>query len=130
LNARAEAWMAEAKTMIAKAIIEQQWQTTLRSKVIVEVKTYWSSWAVQDTHNLYKLLMDAMESAGVFDNDRFALVNQVDFEKDATSPRVELRVYVKEVQGVLPPPSKAVKAKAAKKAVTPKKTKKKTEVKQ
>ena len=128
MNDRAQQWMTDAEAMIVKAVKEQQWITTQRHKVVVEIKTFWSSWAVQDTHNLYKLLMDALENARVFDNDRYGLVNQVDFEKDKDNPRVELRVYVKEDQGMLPPPSKASKV-VAKKHSKPKKTKK-TEVKQ
>lgn len=57
-------------------------------------------------------LFDSLENAGVFDNDRFGIVNQVDFEVDKDKPRVELRIYVKEDQGNLPKKSKVVTKKS------------------
>lgn len=112
MNARAKTWMASAESLIRKAIKEQHWKTTQWQKVVVEVKTYWEDNRCRDTHNLYKLLFDSLENAGVFDNDRFGIVNQVDFEVDKENPRVELRIYIKEEQGNLPKKSKVVAKKS------------------
>jgi crossover junction endodeoxyribonuclease RusA len=108
LNARAKQWMADAEAIVRQCIKEQQWKTTQWQKVVVEIKTFWEDNRCRDTHNLYKLLFDSLENAGVFDNDRFGIVHQVDFETDKANPRVELRIYIKEIQGNMPPiPKKA-----------------------
>ena len=93
LNKRAKDWMSNAEEITCAAIKKQKWKCTEKVKIIVEVTTYWQDRRVRDTHNSYKILMDALENAKVFDNDRYAIVRQIDFSVDKENPRVELVIY-------------------------------------
>lgn len=100
LNAAAKKWMSNAEEITRGEIERQHWETTAKHKVVVEIHTYWPDARVRDTHNSYKLLFDALENAKVFDNDRYALARQIDYSIDRENPRVDLKIYLKEVTEV------------------------------
>ena len=41
LNKRAKDWMRDAEEIVTKEILKQHWVCTEKTKVIVEVTTYW-----------------------------------------------------------------------------------------
>ena len=66
-----------------------QWVPTVREKVIVRLWTYWPDGTYRDTHNLYKVLFDALQGV-LYDNDYWVLPRQQDFIVDRNQPRLEL----------------------------------------
>ena len=98
---KAKDWFALAEGRITEAMKEQGWKTTEETKVIVEVHTHWPDKRRRDTNNSSKALCDALEHAGVYDDDRYALVRYIDYDVDREDPRVELviRVYDAEKDG-------------------------------
>lgn len=69
---------------------ENEWQTTINQKVYVDMWVYWPDAVERDCHNIDKLLMDAFEDAGIYDNDANALLRFQDFDLDVESPRIEV----------------------------------------
>lgn len=66
----------------------QKWRTA-REKVVVRLWYYWPDARKRDTHNTLKLLLDALESAGIYENDSQALPQIMDYQIDRANPRVE-----------------------------------------
>ena len=100
-TARGKAWFADAEALTAKAIEEQHWQRTEKTKVVVEVYTAWPNAIRRDTNNSSKALADMLEHAGVYDDDRYALLRFIDFDIDRENPRTEIviRRFDKERDG-------------------------------
>lgn len=98
LSEKGKAWMDECVYVVKKAIREQHWQKAT-GKVVVNIWFYYKDHRIRDSHNGLKLLLDAMEDAGVYSNDYFALPRIMDFEVDSTIDEhfivVELERYVK-----------------------------------
>lgn len=90
---KAKDWFEAAEAAITKAIAEQGWEKTEQEKVVVEVMTYWPDKRRRDTNNSAKALADALEHAGVYDDDRYALLRYIDYEYCKENPRVECVVY-------------------------------------
>jgi len=63
--------------------------------------TYWPDARKRDVDNQGKAIFDALEHAGVFDNDRWALPRYIDFDIDRQNPRVEcvIRRYNEDLDG-------------------------------
>lgn len=70
------------------------WQPTVDQKIIADIWTYWPDCKIRDTHNLYKILFDALEGI-LYDNDRWVLARQRDFAVDFAHPRIEIFWSVK-----------------------------------
>lgn len=76
---------------------ENEWETTVNHKVFVDVWIYWSDARKRDCHNIDKVLMDALEDAGIYDNDCNALLRYQDFDIDSDNPRIEVKFTVGEL---------------------------------
>ncbi|MCU7666932.1 RusA family crossover junction endodeoxyribonuclease [Bacillus thuringiensis] len=75
-------------------MLENDWETTHDKKVYVDVWIFWSDARERDCHNIDKIIMDAFEDAGIYDNDCNALVRYQDFDIDMQNPRVEVEFTV------------------------------------
>jgi len=69
---------------------DSSWKPTVNTKVIVRIMVFWPDLRKRDAHNLDKLVLDAMEEAGLFDNDACALVRYMDISVDRENPRLEI----------------------------------------
>lgn len=70
---------------------ENKWKPP-DGKVIVNLWYYWPDNRKRDTHNTLKLLLDCLEAAQIYTNDRYALPRIMDFEIDKANPRVEVEI--------------------------------------
>lgn len=71
-------------------IEKHNWKKTIDRKIYVDVWVFWPDARERDCHNIDKILMDAFEDAGIYDNDTNALLRFQDFEIDMESPRIEV----------------------------------------
>jgi crossover junction endodeoxyribonuclease RusA len=88
-------WTLDAKCLVMEAAKNSEWQCISKQKVVVEIEVYWPDKRKRDMHNLHKLLADALEGL-VYDDDRWALLRDIDFNYDKKNPRMELKIYRKE----------------------------------
>jgi len=97
-------WRAGAWIDLKNAIAASSWRRPpADAAVIVELRYFWPDLAKRDTHNRIKEIMDAAESAGVFDNDRQAFAQEIPpAVLDRERPRVELRIFPAETLLGLP----------------------------
>ena len=87
-TSKAKEWFAEAESIVRNAMMEQGWETTVDTKIVIDIMTYWPDRRKRDVDNQGKAIFDALEHAGVFDNDRWALPRYIDFAVDKDNPRV------------------------------------------
>ena len=73
------------------------WTPTHQQKVVAWVRTFWPDEARRDTHNLYKVLWDALEGV-LYDDDYWVLVRQADFAIDPQDPRIEISFQLYGIQ--------------------------------
>lgn len=92
-TAKAKEWFALAEEIIANTMREQGWETTKGIKVVVDVMTYWKDRRRRDVNNSSKALFDALEHAGVYDDDCHALPRFIDYDIDRDNPRVECVIH-------------------------------------
>lgn len=71
----------------------QKWHTA-SEKVIVRLWYWWPDKRKRDTHNTLKILLDALEKAGIYENDSHALPQIMDYQIDRENPRVEIEFEV------------------------------------
>lgn len=76
-------------------IIATQWRNktgwkTSHHKTIVRLWYYFPDYRRRDTHNTLKILMDALEDAQIFVDDKWAMPQIQDFTIDRANPRVEI----------------------------------------
>ncbi|MFD1990071.1 RusA family crossover junction endodeoxyribonuclease [Paenibacillus nicotianae] len=76
----ANQWMASSK-----------WSQT-SEKVVLRIWFYWKDNKRRDTHNCLKIMLDALQRAGVYEDDYKALPRIIDFEVDKSNPRVEIEI--------------------------------------
>ena len=96
LTAEARSWKEYARIKAMADARRQGWQTPAKGvKVVVELVAYWPDGRTRDMHNAHKLLMDALEDAGIYQNDKYALARDMDFFIDRQKPRLEVFVYLK-----------------------------------
>lgn len=76
-----KAWMDECRLIAKNAMQKHGWETAT-TKTIVNLWFYFKDNRNRDSHNGLKLLLDAMEQAGVFVNDRLALPRIQDYYVD------------------------------------------------
>lgn len=91
LSQRAEQYQALAVSTANLWRNKVGWQTP-KGKVIVNLWYYWPDNAKRDTHNTLKLLLDCLEAANIYENDRYALPRIMDFEVDRKNPRIEIEI--------------------------------------
>lgn len=70
------------------------WKCTEGVKVIAKTSVFWNDNRKKDTHNLTKLIFDALEGI-IYDNDYYVLVQFMDFQIDKKDPRIEIEFSVK-----------------------------------
>lgn len=92
LTSKALKWLEKAKDEGVTVLKETGWEILKKEKAVAEVWVYWPDRRRRDTHNLHKLLCDALEGV-VVEDDRWLLVRDMDFEVDRENPRVEVRAY-------------------------------------
>lgn len=68
---------------------KNKWRTA-KGKVILRLWFFYPDNRKRDTHNALKLLLDSLEDALIYDNDKFALPQIMDFQIDKQLPRVEI----------------------------------------
>lgn len=68
---------------------QNNWSTATE-KVIVRLWFYFPDNRKRDTHNALKALLDALEDAQIYSNDRYALPQIVDWQVDRDNPRIEI----------------------------------------
>lgn len=93
LNHNAESWKNEC---IMTAILwrnKNKWSTAT-GKTIVRLWYFFPDKRKRDTHNTLKLLLDSLEDALIYENDRYALPHIMDYEVDREYPRVEIEFEV------------------------------------
>lgn len=85
-------WFKQTEDIVREAIGKQGWITTKDKKIVVDIFTYFPDNRRRDTNNSSKALADVLEHAGVYEDDRFALLRYIDWSIDRINPRVECMV--------------------------------------
>lgn len=62
-------------------------------KIVCELMYYFPDNRRRDTHNTLKILLDAIEDADLFVDDRYVLPRILDWEIDREHPRVDIVFY-------------------------------------
>lgn len=97
---RALSKMAEAKRDEWR-LLALSWKNKNRYRIPPKTKVYVDMWyyfpdkRIRDTHNVPKLLLDALKGVVVTD-DYYALPRIQDFEIDRDKPRIEIEIKIKE----------------------------------
>lgn len=90
-------WRLRAERAIGRAAHYQHWRRPeVEALVVVELQYFWPDRLRRDTHNRIKEIMDALQRAGVYHDDRQAIARELGFSIDRERPRVELRIFVEE----------------------------------
>ncbi|WP_304595856.1 RusA family crossover junction endodeoxyribonuclease [Alicyclobacillus sendaiensis] len=63
------------------------------TKVVLRLWYFWPSRRRMDTHNREKVLLDALEGV-LYPEDRWVLIQEMDFEVDRKRPRLEIEVLL------------------------------------
>lgn len=92
LKKEAVEWKSLAAIFTNEWMRKTKWQTTHKKKVILNLWFYYPHNRHADTHNAIKILMDFLQDAGIYDNDKFALPRIIDFQIDAKNPRIEIEI--------------------------------------
>jgi crossover junction endodeoxyribonuclease RusA len=69
--------------------VANHWQCA-QGKVIVWLWYYFPDRRRRDTHNTLKILLDAFEDGGIYEDDKFAMPRVMDYEVDEDHPRIEI----------------------------------------
>lgn len=91
LSSIAKDWKIDCIQTTKIWMVENQW-TTATEKVILNLYYYFPDKRKRDTHNTLKLMLDALEEAGLYINDYYALPRVINFWIDKKNPRVEIEV--------------------------------------
>ncbi|OAB36991.1 endodeoxyribonuclease RusA [Paenibacillus macquariensis subsp. defensor] len=89
LSPVAQKWVNDTITQAIVWRNKNEWSTS-KGKVIVRLWFYFPDKRKRDTHNGLKALLDALEDALIYENDRYALPWVMDFETDKANPRIEI----------------------------------------
>ena len=66
-----------------------------KKKIIIEMTYHFPDKRIRDTHNTFKILLDALEGV-VYKNDYWVLVNIKDFIIEKGKSEVHLNIYLKD----------------------------------
>ncbi|WP_339314663.1 RusA family crossover junction endodeoxyribonuclease [Paenibacillus sp. FSL M7-0896] len=89
LTAQAHIWVEET---IMKSVLwrkQNQWSMAT-GKVVVRIWYYFPDKKRRDTHNTLKALLDALEAAYIYEDDKYALPWIMDYQVDKENPRIEI----------------------------------------
>lgn len=89
LSKDSKIWFESTVTQAVSWRKSNKWNTA-EGKVIVRIWFYFPDRRKRDTHNGLKILLDALEDAKIYENDRYALPRIMDFEVDRENPRIEI----------------------------------------
>ncbi|MFD1179509.1 RusA family crossover junction endodeoxyribonuclease [Paenibacillus puldeungensis] len=89
LTKDAQQWRDEMIAIANNWRVKNKWSTADR-KVIVRLWFYFPDKRRRDTHNGLKVLLDALEDALIYEDDKLALPQVIDFEFDKQNPRIEI----------------------------------------
>ena len=89
LKPYALAWQNECIITATLWRNKHKWSTAT-GKTIVRLWYFFPDNRKRDTHNTLKLLLDSLEDALIYKNDRYALPRIMDYEVDKAYPRVEM----------------------------------------
>jgi len=95
LSKSAKMWFTDTVIKAGDWKKENEWQTA-HHKIIVRLWYYFPDYRRRDTHNTIKILMDALEDAQIYVDDRWALPQIQDFDIDKANPRVEMEFQLLE----------------------------------
>lgn len=88
-TAVADSWYQETIIRARQWIARNAWQEQA-GKVYVLIWVYFPDKRRRDTHNGLKGLLDALEEAGIYADDKTALPQIMDYEVDRDNPRLEI----------------------------------------
>lgn len=86
---RAEAFYAGLIAMTRHWMRCNGWKT-VNEKVVLRLWFYFPDNKRRDSHNALKILLDGLEDAGIYKDDKTALPRIMDYEVDRKNPRVEI----------------------------------------
>lgn len=89
LSKSAKMWFEDTVIKATEWRTKNEWSTA-HHKTIVKLWYYFPDYRRRDTHNTIKILMDALEDAQIYVDDRWALPQIQDFDIDKSKPRVEM----------------------------------------
>lgn len=89
LSKSAKMWVDESVLRANVWKGQNKWETS-HYKTIVRLWYYFPDYRRRDTHNTLKILMDALEQAQIYADDRYAMPHIMDYEIDKGNPRVEI----------------------------------------
>lgn len=79
----------------AKIEVQKQgWVMTKGQKVIMRLLYFWPDNRHRDTDNARKVLCDSLQGI-LYDNDRYILAHDIDWEVDRNNPRIEIELIPK-----------------------------------
>lgn len=93
LKPAVKAWFDETTLLANLWRSKNRWRTP-KGKVIVRLWYYFPDKRRRDTHNTLKALLDALESAQIYEDDKLALPQIMDYEIDRKNPRIEIEFEV------------------------------------
>lgn len=85
----AQAWYDETFLRANHWRLRNKWSTA-SDKVIVRLWFFFPDKRRRDTHNALKALLDALEDAKIYEDDKNALPRIMDWEIDRENPRIEI----------------------------------------
>lgn len=89
LKPKARAWFEETTLLANLWRTKNKWPTA-KGKVIVRLWYYFPDSRRRDTHNTLKALLDALEDGLIYEDDKLALPQIMDYEIDRKNPRIEI----------------------------------------
>ena len=88
LKGAAKEWIEDAGNIAKAAKREQGWIYSQGVKLVMELWAFWPNYRRRDIHNLHKLIADAFEGL-LYEDDKWVLIRDMDFDVDRKNPRVE-----------------------------------------
>ncbi|WP_062309294.1 RusA family crossover junction endodeoxyribonuclease [Alicyclobacillus sendaiensis] len=94
LNSQAQKFRRDAAYLAFRWRQETGWAMPQPGvKVVLRLWYFWPSNRRMDTHNREKVLLDALEGV-LYPEDRWVLVQEMDFAVDAKHPRLEIEAHL------------------------------------
>jgi len=89
LSTTAQIWFKNSIILIHDWKSKNKW-VTVDSKIIVNIWFYFPDNRKRDTHNGLKILMDVLEKAEIYTDDKYAMPRIIDYQIDRQYPRIEI----------------------------------------
>lgn len=84
-------WQQDARLIAQAWRGRNAWIIAADSKIALKLWYYWPDNRRTDTHNRSKILCDTLEGI-LYEDDRWVLVQEQDFDVDRSNPRVEVEL--------------------------------------